>query len=976
MKQLFTLLFCLVISAGAYAHGDLQHSFDPLEKRFITNNKSRPDAAFQQKLRLSAEWQSFKSQHGAWWVQFNETNSKPHRAFGEPIALNFNGSPAAAALYFINNHLGAYIPANTELELSAEPAASRKYLHANFIQKYNGLEVLWSRITVQMTPSYEVVMFGADVYSDINMPVTPAIGSNAAIASAVAGIPYNIVSAVAQNDLKILPVPNGKSNTYKLVYEVMVETDGEGSIPGKYYTLIDANDGSVVYRKNKVVHFASNDVTVKGTVYPSHPYNPSAIVNLPNLKVDVGGTTYYTDSNGFLSIPGSANPASAIFSLEGFYAKTLTGANGTVVPSFNLNLNQGANTADFDGTTSIRHISAYYHTNVVHDFMRGYFTSFTDMDFPLDVRVDRTDGNCNAFYNGQSINFYTTSNGCNALSQVADVIYHEYGHGISDFFWSSNGLNFSNGAMGEGYSDVWGMCITGSPILGIGYSSTDPNMAIRRYDFPAGDKRKVYPQDIQGEVHADGEIIAGAWWSTGLAMGSLSDMTALFAESQFGLANGPDGAEGQVYVDILVDALLADDNDANLVNGTPNVAAIAPAFAAHGITLLSNSDITHNQVITSPANTQITLDATLANLQFAWMLQGVSGAYKINNSSTWNPITFTNTTGLNYTANIPGQPNGTIISYYLGIEDINGVLSNVLPTSADAANPNIPYFTMVGFNLLWTDDFDNTAGIWVSGDPTDNAVTGMWEEFIPEQTVVNFSTVVQPDFQHTPGGQICYVTGGMAGSGAGDHDVDGGKTTLYSPVLDLSAYQNPAIEYWRWYSNDQGATPGTDFWQVALSNDGGSTWTNIENTNVADHSWRNFVFRVKDYLPLTNSMKIRFIAEDANDGSLIEALMDDFSVYEALEGVSVEELSDITAVSLSPNPASDQVKLNLVLAKSSDYTLTVTDVTGRTIYTSEISLVQGNQNINIDVSTYSNGMYHLTLNNGKGLKMLKFNVIH
>jgi hypothetical protein len=31
---------------------------------------------------------------------------------------------------------------------------------------------------------------------------------------------------------------------------------------------------------------------------------------------------------------------------------------------------------------------------------------------------------------------------------------------------------------------------------------------VRRYDV----EPKVYPQDLVGEVHADGEIIAGAWW--------------------------------------------------------------------------------------------------------------------------------------------------------------------------------------------------------------------------------------------------------------------------------------------------------------------------------------------------------------------------------------------------------------------------------------------------------------------------------
>ena len=106
---------------------------------------------------------------------------------------------------------------------------------------------------------------------------------------------------------------------------------------------------------------------------------------------------------------------------------------------------------------------------------------FTTMDNALTARVDRTDGDCNAFYNGTSINFYTTANGCNALSYVGDVMYHEYGHGINDKFWTSQGSSFDNGAMGEGYADVWAMSIIKNPFIGLGFFVNQPNSLIRRY---------------------------------------------------------------------------------------------------------------------------------------------------------------------------------------------------------------------------------------------------------------------------------------------------------------------------------------------------------------------------------------------------------------------------------------------------------------------------------------------------------------
>ncbi|MBK8366850.1 MAG: hypothetical protein IPL10_05380 [Bacteroidetes bacterium] len=146
------------------------------------------------------------------------------------------------------------------------------------------------------------------------------------------------------------------------------------------------------------------------------------------------------------------------------------------------NCKPGTNTYSFNANANIRELSAYYHVNIIHDYMKTKFPSFTDMDNALITNVDVA-GTCNAFYNGVSINFYALGGGCNSLAQVGDVVYHEYGHGINDKFYQSQGASFDNGAMGEGYADIWALGITQSPILGIGFDDTDPTVLVRRYDI-------------------------------------------------------------------------------------------------------------------------------------------------------------------------------------------------------------------------------------------------------------------------------------------------------------------------------------------------------------------------------------------------------------------------------------------------------------------------------------------------------------
>ena len=124
-------------------------------------------------------------------------------------------------------------------------------------------------------------------------------------------------------------------------------------------------------------------------------------------------------------------------------------------------------------------------------------------------------------------------------------------------------------------------------------------------------------------------------------------------------------------------------------------------------------------------------------------------------------------------------------------------------------------------------------------------------------------------------------------------DVDGGSTVLYSPVFDLSSYEDALLTYWRWYTNNLGANPNTDYWNVQASNDGYS-WIDLELTNESNPNWEKHRFVLSNYMELSSTMQFRFIASDLfNDtdtgsgGSLIEAALDDF----LLEAISFESVS-------------------------------------------------------------------------------------
>lgn len=986
MKQPLLALSLLLYSVLSLAQNSLSGTIDPQEVRFM---QSKPyDLNKQQLLRSMPAWQTFVAEHGTWYVHFNETSGLPHRAFGQPIAVN-GDTPQEKAIEFAQTHLHAFeIP--TDDLISFGKIYEGKNTYVNFKQTYLGLEILGSRYTAKFNNG-QLIMFGCDVYPNVNLNTTPSYTEEQALQLASAGISNNLLSAAASSELRILPIPNAEGYTYHLVYDVLVKTMSAEQIPANYQTWVDAHTGVVLYRQNKVKHsgpvkpktcghathtpgrarMLEVSATVTGSVQELSPNDPIVTQDLENIYITVDGVDYAADQDGNVVLP--VNPGStATVRMMGPWSRIYT---GDLTPSLTYTLADGNNAISMDGTANIKEMSAYRSVQRIHDWHKQWMGDFTGMDFQLPTNIDVAGGTCNAFYDGASINFYDIGGGCNATSLVADVCYHEYGHGINDNYYSSQGSFFQNGAIGEGYADFWAISATNNPLLGVGFN-TDNLEPIRRYDIDP----KVYPTDLVGEVHADGEIIMGAWWDSHLLMGADWNVTMpLFVEAYAGLQAATfDGNEGEAYTDVLIDLLQADDNDGDLSNGTPNGNAIVDAFYIHGITLISNAQLDFVAIPFLDAEEGLALDVDLS-LEFPYTsyLQDVTCYYKINDNA-WAEAPMEGDGDGIYTYSIEGQNAGSIVAYYFGAHDLNGSISAVLPIGAHLNPfPNLPYFTLVGVEEIGSHDSDNNAdfGNWNLGLPGDNATTGEWEENIPlgSYTVdVAPGTVVAPDTQHTPGGEFCFITGNASSetAGIGENDVDGGKTTLQSPIIDMSALTEPIVAYWRYYTNNPpgGANPGADWWQVRMSNDGGQTWIYIEDNQTADMRWRRNAIRVADWMEPTAQMRFQFIASDStrvgeylDGGSLIEAAVDDFVLYDRMM-VGVEETTNpISSLNVYPNPANDFIQVRSELGLLHNALIQLLSPTGQIVYSKQLGDIPNGRTLRIETSQFATGNYTLQL---------------
>ena len=242
----------------------------------------------------------------------------------------------------------------------------------------------------------------------------------------------------------------------------------------------------------------------------------------------------------------------------------------------------------------------------------------------------------------------------------------------------------------------------------------------------------------------------------------------------------------------------------------------------------------------------------------------------------------------------------------------------------------------VDFLLLpvyFADDLESDNG-WTVGAAGDNASAGIWVRVDPNGTG---NGQVQPEDDHTAApGVNAFVTGnGPPGGSLGEADVDGGTTTLLSPIFNLNTLLQPKVSFYRWYSNDAGNNPGEDDFVIDVSEDGGSSWINLETLSQTRNFWEELSFNLEDYITDKSQVQFRFVASDLNGGSIVEAAIDDFQVFG--EPIATDVPMDGVAVGLThfmpaaPNPFGSATTLRFELASRGRAVLDIYDIQGRLV---------------------------------------------
>jgi hypothetical protein len=454
----------------------------------------------------------------------------------------------------------------------------------------------------------------------------------------------------------------------------------------------------------------------------------------------------------------------------------------------------------------------------------------------------------------------------------------------------------------------------------IGYLAGGDALDIDIVDNASSEWMRDLTVEVAGLYVPDLPVVDGY-----LPGGASSDHASFWAHGYDAILFFEDSDSYSPYIHTTNDVVGLSYNSSTLAErsiklGVALIATMAEPFSV----AISHTPLEHTEDTENPYG-------VAASIVAAGSLNADSLLVRYSTGSGWNTLTMSATgTPDEFEAFIPAQAGGTWIDYYLVAEDTQGSRAQD-PKGAPA---EVHTFFVGVITPVVFDDFESDLG-WTVGDVDDDAITGTWERCDPQ------ATEAQPEDDHTPSpGTRAYITQCSAGTGQGSYDVDGGKTTLFSPVFDLTSLYNAWVRYYRWYSNDTGASPETDEWTVDVSADAGSTWVRLETLPSSNRSWAYVEKDLGDYIDLTSQVRFRFIASDYDPGSIVEAGIDDFSIvtYEDYFSGAPEDAGDpsggIVLVQNIPNPFRSETLIRLAVpAGGREISLKVYDVTGREIKT-------------------------------------------
>jgi hypothetical protein len=750
-------------------------------------------------------------------------------------------------------------------ELSAIGTSDK--VSVGFSVAVRGVPVQRGTASALFTPAGELLSLDTTGLPDLaDLPVTPAVERYAAVLTAAGEftrLEGRRATRIEEPELLIHQFRADKLRTPRLAWAVELR-DESGTVPAARRVYVAADGVREVLGQDPLIHHQQDlsghvEAWASPGVLPDTAGNPEALHAMKHLTVTSSAGNTTTDANGDFTIPysGTANvdltfqfrgPFARVQQSSGsVYSLTQTYAPGVAADAL---MNPGKTERDTAEANAYRCIQDF------RDFVKGIDPGDTHFDFPVVANVN-IGSTCNAYYNGNSINFYAAGGGC-VNTAYSTVVAHEEGHWANDLYGSYNGAD----GFGEGNADVFAMYIYDTPIVGenfFGSGYIRSGLNTRQY---CGDTNP----GCYGQVHADGEVLMGALWKVrdrlntthGNAAGDLIADTLLI--TWMNAYN-----DGNIHSIIEDHWLTLDDNDGNIYNGTPNYADIDGGFRDQGFpgVDLQLIDIVHTPLSdTQNEAGPYTVDADISS----WIGATITAARVVYSVDGGAPVTvpMSPAGGSSWSGDIPGQVSPARVSYHIEADDSQG------NTVRDPRNGDhgfvVGVITRIYFNDFegatdegWTHTQVATQDDWQRGAPAGQGGTNTWG--IPWQ---------DPTAAYS--GSNCWANdlGQTGWNGLYAANV---QNRLESPPIDCTGKTGVKLRFARWLSVEQG------IYDTALIKVNGITvWSNPSGQHVLDTAWSMQEVDISAVADNNPSVSVRFVLTSDGGLELGGWAIDDFEV--------------------------------------------------------------------------------------------------
>jgi len=242
---------------------------------------------------------------------------------------------------------------------------------------------------------------------------------------------------------------------------------------------------------------------------------------------------------------------------------------------------------------------------------------------------------------------------------------------------------------------------------------------------------------------------------------------------------------------------------------------------------------------------------------------------------------------------------------------------------------------------------------------TGNATSGVWERGEPVGTTFSTSQSNPDEDSNNDCSDFAFVTGNGGGT-ANDDDVDNGETVLTSPVFDLSSYNDPYLNYERWFFEQFSTNPNANDTLFISMNNGIVTevFEIVTGPDSTNSSWVPRSYRISDFITPTSVMTVIVsISDKIGSGNPLEGGFDRFEITDV--PLSVNEISGNQFISVFPNPANNE--LNISDRALNATLIEIIDLRGRVV------LETGNDSQVITISGLEAGSYFIRFTNESGI---------